>query len=175
VGYLVLGQVAEQVTGHPFQFLLQQGLFAALGVGPADVYTGRSLPGDRDPREPLYEDPFVTTSLFPPYAVVPWPDGGLLIEAFEAHGGIVSTSRALARFLSAYWINGQPRNGGDQTWTFYGSMPGTLAMARQLPGGLNLAVAFNTRRDRNGLEISGEDVRLVLEAAAARVNGDAVE
>jgi N-acyl-D-amino-acid deacylase len=171
VGYLVLGQVAEQVTGQRFEWLLQQGLFAALSVGPADVYTGRSLPGDRNPREPVYEDPFVTASLFPPYAVVPWPDGGLLLEAFEAHGGIVATSRALARFLAAYWISGQPRIGGNQTWTFYGSMPGTLAMARQLPNGLNLAVVFNTRRDRNGLEISGDEVRLVLEAAAAHVNG----
>jgi CubicO group peptidase (beta-lactamase class C family) len=173
VGYLILGRVAEQVTGQPLEFLLQQGLFAALGIGSAEVYTGRSLPGDRDPREPVYEDPFVTASLFPPYAVVPWPDGGLLIEAFEAHGGIVATSRALARFLSAYWINGQPRHGGTQTWTFYGSMPGTLAMARQLPGGINLAVAFNTRRDQHGLEVAGEDVRLVLEAAAGLVHWDA--
>lgn len=176
VGYLVLGQIVERVVGRPFETELQQGTFAPLGVASGELYTGRSRPTDRNPREPVYEDPFTTTSLFPPYGVVPWPDGGLLIEAFEAHGGVVATARSVARFLSGYWISGQPRTTVfGQDWTFYGSMPGTLTMVRQLPNGVNVAVLLNTRRDRNRIEISGDELRALVDAVVSQIDWSAFD
>jgi type III secretory pathway lipoprotein EscJ len=52
--------------------------------------------------------------------------------------------------MSHYVLNGETRQpGGTIDSTFFGSMPGTTAMARQRKDGLNIAVLINNRRDAN--------------------------
>jgi CubicO group peptidase (beta-lactamase class C family) len=175
VGYLVLGQIVEASTGRTFMDEARD-LFAPFQhEGFAEIQLGRSLPADRLPYEPIYLDPYTTFSLFPPYGVVAWPDGGLLMEAFEAHGGLLASSAAIARFSSNFWLTGAPRTGNGQNWIAYGSMPGTLTMARQLPNGVNLVTLFNTRVDTANAIIDPETIRTLLEPIVLQINWSALD
>jgi hypothetical protein len=52
------------------------------------------------------------------------------------------------RFLERFWLDGTPRRRGTHgSWVVYGSLPGTSAVARQLPSGANYAVLMNARRE----------------------------
>jgi N-acyl-D-amino-acid deacylase len=129
-GYCVLGRVIEQVTGRPYGDAVRHDLFRPLGI--EDIRLGHSAARDRDPREVWY----------------PVADDAFPIEVLDAHGGWVASAPALCRFLDAYWLDGEPRGPGDGgSWTFFGSLPGTTAMARQRPDGINIAVLVNGRRD----------------------------
>jgi hypothetical protein len=83
-----------------------------------------------------------------------WYDFGtegehFLIEPMEAHGGWVCTARDLTRFMDKFWMNGDPRNRATGSWFFFGSLPGTTAVAVERTDGINYAVLMN-KRDPNG-------------------------
>lgn len=149
-GYLVLGLVIEEVTGQAYTTYMQDNLFNPIGVADSEIELGRSLPGNRNPREPWYSDPAEGTNLFNTSETVPFPDGAFHIESMDSLGGQIATAPAIARFLDEYWISGHRRGSGNQNWTFFGSLPGTSTMARQRPDGLNVVVLFNNRRTPNG-------------------------
>jgi hypothetical protein len=88
----------------------------------------RDRAADRDPREVWY----------------PAADGAFSVEMMDAHGGLASTAADLSRFLHAYWISGEPRRPGQRaSYIFFGSLPGTTAMAMQRPSGVDIAALFN--------------------------------
>ncbi|MDA0225242.1 MAG: serine hydrolase, partial [Proteobacteria bacterium] len=131
-GYTVLGRVIEKVSGTSYiNFLRQQVL------GPHDIHDvllGRSTQGTRYAREVEYMN-----------GAAP----GFRVEAADAAGGLVASAPALAAFLRHYWIDGRARKPGVQgNWTFFGSLPGTSAVMRQLPGGTDYVVLLNGRRDQ---------------------------
>jgi N-acyl-D-amino-acid deacylase len=129
-GYCVLGRVIEKVTGRPYGKAVRRDILSPLGV--KDIKLGHSAARDREPREVSY----------------PVADDAFSIEVMDAHGGWVASAPALCRFLDAYWLDGEPRGreeGGE--FAFFGSLPGTTAMARQRPDGINVAVLLNGRRD----------------------------
>ncbi len=166
-GYLVLGLIVEKVTGGDYVRYIQKNIFAPLKVPRNEVQLGRTLPRLRDPREPWYSDPNRGPSLFRPKETVLLQDGGFHLEVMEAHGGLVTTARAYDRFLQSYWVEGNPRKGNGQNWTFFGSLPGTFTMGRQRPDGVNLTVFFNQRTDRSGLPY--EAIRETLDRAVDSV------
>ena len=152
-GYMLLGLIIEKVTGQTYTAYIQDHIFNPLGVADTEIERGRTLPEFRNPREPWYSDPYIGgPNVFNPSEIVPWPDGGWYLEAMEAHGGMIATARAMAEFLQAYWINGEPRLGNGQTWWFYGSLDGTHTLAYQRPDGVNLVALFNQRADSSGLD-----------------------
>lgn len=144
-GYLLLGLIVEEATGQNYTTYVQNELFAPLGVLSTEVELGRVLPENRNPREPWYDSPGTGPSIFPPHNPVPWPDGAWHLEAMEAHGGLISTTRALLAFADAYWFTGLPRSGNGQDWVSFGSLDGTFSMLRWRPDGINIAVMVNSR------------------------------
>lgn len=151
-GYLVLGLIVEKITGQRFIDHVRETLFDVEAAG--EVVAGRSLPGDRDPREPFYSDPYKGCSVFnvETCVLVPWPDGGWHLEAFDACGGIVASAPAMVTFLESYWISGSPRlPGALGSYVFYGSLDGTFTMMRQRSDGINIVALFNQRTDPSGL------------------------
>jgi CubicO group peptidase (beta-lactamase class C family) len=128
-GYCVLGRVIEQVTAKPYGDAMAADIFGPGGI--RDIKLGRTSSKARDPREVWY----------------PAADQAFSVEVMDAHGGWIASAPALCRFMDAYWISGEPRDKGSQNWTFFGSLPGTSAMARQRPDGFNIAVLLNNRRD----------------------------
>jgi CubicO group peptidase (beta-lactamase class C family) len=167
-GYLVLGLIIEKVTGQSFLDYVRQNFFGTQAAG--EIVTGTSLRGDRDAREPFYSDPYKGCSVFnvETCVLVPWPDGGWYLEAFDACGGLVASAPAMVTFLDAYWISGQPRiPGTTASYTFYGSLDGTFTMMRQRPDGTNIVVLFNQRTDPSGL--SYPQIQATLDAVSDRV------
>jgi N-acyl-D-amino-acid deacylase len=129
-GYCVLGRVIEKVTGLPYGDAVRRDVLRPLGL--TDVKLGRSATTDRDPSEVWY----------------PVAEDAFSVELIDAHGGWIASAPALCRFLDAYWIDGEPRRlGAAADWTVFGSLPGTTALARQRPDGINVVVLLNGRRD----------------------------
>jgi CubicO group peptidase (beta-lactamase class C family) len=169
-GFLVLGLIVEKVTGQGFIDYARQSFFA--GQSANEIVSGHSLRGERDAREPFYSDPYKGCSVFnvETCVLVPWPDGGWYLEAFDACGGLVASAPAMVSFLDAYWINGQPRlAGAAASYTFYGSLDGTFTMMRQRMDGTNIVVLFNQRTDASGLPY--QQIQEVLDAVSDRVFG----
>lgn len=73
----------------------------------------------------------------------------------------------MAKFLQAYWINGEPRQGNGQTWWFYGSLDGTWTLAYQRPDGVNLIALFNQRNDPSNL--SYDVIKTILDTSTTSI------
>ena len=132
-GYCVLGRVIEKATGKPYADVLKERIADPLKIA-GDLKLGHTSSAQRDPREVWY----------------PIPDAMFSLDVMDAHGGIIASAPALGRFMQAYWINGEPRKPTDrkQSWTFYGSLPGTTAVVVQRADGTDFAILLNGRRDR---------------------------
>lgn len=144
IGYVVLGQLIEAVTGRPYQEYLTDVLLAPHDI--TDVALGRSLPSDRPTDESWYFDERACRNVVEvnPMELVRCPDGGFHLEATAASGGQVVTVRDFLRFMKHYWLGGTPRTSDHQTWLFNGTLPGTFSKAIQT-GGVDIVVVFNRR------------------------------
>jgi N-acyl-D-amino-acid deacylase len=127
-GYCVLGRVIEKASGKPYEQYVTEAVLRPAGI--TSVRISRDRAADRDAREVWY----------------PVADGDFSTEAMDAHGGLASTAGDLCRFMRAWWISGERRGVGpykNQNWIFFGSLPGTSAMAMQRPSGVDIAVLLN--------------------------------
>jgi CubicO group peptidase (beta-lactamase class C family) len=151
-GYLLLGLAIEKVSGKSYIEYVQQNIFQPLGI--RDIELARTLPQDRNPREPFYSDPYQGRNVFAPpdYPLVSWADGGWVAENMDAHGGLIGSASSYAAFMDKYWVNGDPRRGENQDWVFFGSLDGTFTMARWKFGNINIVALFNQRADASGLK-----------------------
>ena len=149
-GYCVLGRVIEKVSGQTYVAYIQKTICAPLGAKSVEL--GRSLPKYRNPREPVYRHPGKGRNVLDPQSKdeVPSPDGTFYLEAMDAHGGLIASSRDVVRFLDAYWISGEPRQGKGRPHVFFGQLAGTFTMAMQRPNGVNVAALFNQDTDPSG-------------------------
>lgn len=144
-GYCLLGRVIEKVTKRPYLTYLRQSIFKPVGINPQEVQMAHADPEKRHAREPWYNQP-------------------LLVDVMDSHGGIVISSPTLCEYLDHYWISGEPRKPGAKggVYTFFGSMPGTSAIAHQRADGINFAAEFNGRHgDANQDKLTAELNRLI--------------
>jgi CubicO group peptidase (beta-lactamase class C family) len=171
-GYCVLGRVIEKVTGQNYVTYVRQKLLAPLKIQSVEL--GRSLPEDRNPREPIYVDPGKDRNVLRPKSKepVPAPDGTFYLEAMDAHGGLIASAVDLTRFLEAYWISGERRQGDGRSYAFFGSLPGTFTMAMERPNGVNVVTLFNQRTDPSGLGY--DKISAVMREVADRLTGGEV-
>lgn len=129
-GYCVLGRVLEKAYDKPYFECVQELVFKPHAI--KEVALGTSDSQNRPASEVEY----------------PVEDRRFLLDVMDAHGGLVASAPAVCRFLDQFWISGEPRKPGQNySYTFYGSLPGTTAMARQRSDGFNIAVLLNNRRD----------------------------
>jgi CubicO group peptidase (beta-lactamase class C family) len=133
-GYCLLGVIIEEIAGCSY------GDFVKRTVGHEAGMSSLAFSGTRPDRRLKDEI---------------WYDFGtegehFLIEPMEAHGGWICTAADLTRFLDKYWMNGEPRNGGHGNWFFFGSLPGTTAVAVQRADGINYALLMNKRDSGDG-------------------------
>ena len=100
IGYLVLGEVIEAVTGLSYEDYVKTALLAPLGI--CDMHIGHNLLADKRPREAEYQgNGYTAPSCYGTGQNVPWEYGGWNLEAMDAHGGWIATARDLVRLLSA--------------------------------------------------------------------------
>jgi CubicO group peptidase (beta-lactamase class C family) len=100
IGYLVLGEIIETVSGLSYEAYVQANLLGPLGI--CDMHLGRNLLADKLEREGEYVgNGYVTLSSYGTGDYVPWEYGGFSVEAMDAHGGWIATARDLTRLLVA--------------------------------------------------------------------------
>lgn len=168
-GYCVLGRVIEKVSGRTYLDYVRKDIFDPLGARSIEL--GRSLPQYRNPREPVYRHPGKGRNVLDPQSKdeVPAPDGTFYLEAMDAHGGLIASSRDVLRFLDAYWLSGEPRQGNGQAYVSFGRLPGTFTMAMQRPNGVNVTAFFNQDADPSKLDYAKIQDR--MQEAADRQTG----
>jgi CubicO group peptidase (beta-lactamase class C family) len=128
-GYCVLGRLLEKTYNKPYHECIQESVLAPLELN--NVLLGRNDASERHEREVWH----------------PIADDAFDLDVMDAHGGLIASANDVCRFLDTYWISGEPRETGQsQTWTFFGSLPGTTAMVRQHPDGWNVVILMNGRR-----------------------------
>jgi N-acyl-D-amino-acid deacylase len=145
-GYVALGQVLAAAEKQPTYFAaLRELVLKPAWVG--DVWPGSSR--TPHPRE-------VWTPAKPAEAP---------LEVLDAAGGLVGSAPTVCRFLHRYWLTGDRRRPGEKgVATAFGSLPGTTAMARQRPDGLNVVVLMNNRRDAH-IDADLEALKAAVDAA----------
>ena len=167
-GYVLLGRVIERVSGISYVDYLRTEVLEPLGI--RGIEGARSLPKDRNRREPEYVHPGRRPNLFEPGSneSVPEPDGGLAIEALDSAGALIAPAADVARFLSRHGgPDGRPDPPGDEHRNYFGDLPGTFTMALRLPGNLVIVVLCNQR-----VSVSGSPMFALaglMERAAAKV------
>lgn len=96
-GYCLLGRVIEKAAGESYASYVRKAVLEPCGCQSLEL--GRTLPGDRAPREVTYEAEGTGPAVIGPIGEpVPYPDGGWHLEAMDAHGGWISTATDLVRF-----------------------------------------------------------------------------
>ena len=145
VGYSLLGQVIEGVTGMEYQAFLEAELFGPESIDGIEL--GRTRPENRPAAEVWYDDPETCPDVFDLESGEEGPcaDVGNVIEAFDAAGGHVSSTASLLAYLDAYWLSGEPRDDTAVEFAFFGSHPGSFSLARQYPDGVDVVAMFNRR------------------------------
>lgn len=133
-GYCILGRVIEKVSKRSYLDSIRQELCGPARMKTTEFKLAHQDPALRDKSEPWYNEDFY----------VDWMD---------SHGGIVASSPAICQFLQTFWISGDRRKPGESaTYTHFGSMPGTAAIAHQRSDGTNFACAFNGRHKEASLD-----------------------
>ena len=123
-GYAILGRVIEQASGLPYEQYVRTAVLDPAGATRTVV--GRTLESGRLPTEVRYYDPATGPSVFPGGGPVPSPYGGFYLEAMDSHGGWVSSTVDLLRFLTA--VDGLPSRPDVLT------MPSISTMTARPPG-----------------------------------------
>jgi CubicO group peptidase (beta-lactamase class C family) len=134
-GYILLVRVIEKVSGQKFSDYLHSTVCKKAG---ADSFsTSTSDARDRQEGEIWY-------CYHPEYPKkeVPLP---FRTEARDGAGVLACTAPDYCRFLNAYWISGEERDGGSRRYTFNGSHPGVTAICAQRADGINYAAIANRR------------------------------
>lgn len=100
IGYLVLGEIIEELSGMTYEAYVQSNVLEPLGI--YDMHIAKNLLADKREREGEYEgNGYTILSCYGSGAYVPWEYGGFNIEAMDAHGGWIATARDLVRLLVA--------------------------------------------------------------------------
>jgi len=145
-GYCLLGVIIQEITGGSYTE------FVKSTVARDAQMTSLSLSSTRPEQRAGDES---------------WYDFGaegehFLIEPMEAHGGWICTAADLTRFMDKFWLNGEPRTRGRGSWFFFGSLPGTTAVAVERRDGFNYALLIN---QRDGQDPWHEKLKGILDAA----------
>lgn len=100
MGYLVLGEIIEQITGLSYERYIKDSVLAPLGI--FDMHIGKNLLADKQEREGEYlGNGYTNLSVYGTGQNVPWEYGGFSVEAMDAHGGWIASSRDMLKLLTA--------------------------------------------------------------------------
>ncbi|MFT3703231.1 MAG: serine hydrolase [Agriterribacter sp.] len=101
MGYLVLGDIIEQKTGMSYEKYVTDSILAPLGI--YDMKLGKNLLANKLEREGEYvgNNGATTLSCYGDGTYVPWEYGGFSVEAMDAHGGWIASSRDMLKLLTA--------------------------------------------------------------------------
>ena len=109
-GYCILGRIIEEKTGQPYEEYVKENVLTPLGITRMQI--GGTLLEDRvdgEVRYYGYPGQGLAYSVFPDGPQrVPWPYGGVYLEALDSHGGWIASTTDLVRFVTALDGNKPP-------------------------------------------------------------------
>ncbi|MCP2044425.1 serine hydrolase [Pontibacter sp. HSC-36F09] len=152
LGYSILGRVIEKVTGKPYQNFVQEEI-----LHPAKVF-GMQIAGDSAAEQAPKEVKYYQRE-HNPYSYN--------MARMDAHGGWLSSTGDLMRFMALIDRNPaipdligenllQTTYFGGDTWTHYGSLPGTTTVLSRVNDEYSFVVLANTRYNRSPNRIADE-------------------
>ncbi len=184
LGYSILGEIIEKVTGMGYEEYVQFAILHPLGI--YDMHIGRSFYDEKFPYEVRYYD-FAGSSLIWSYDgsgdLLPIEYGGNNMELLGAAGGWVASAPELAKLIVAidgfdsrpdilskksieymtmakehtHKLIGWRGSDGYGTWWRTGTLSGTTALVMRHGNGINWVVLMNTtpkKRSRIHNELS---------------------
>ncbi len=150
-GYMLLGLVAEAVTGQRFIDFVRDGLDGK-GAWPS-VLVSPMLSREKNPAEVWYVASTSGPTVFEPksHTILPsaYGGGGFLTELMDSAAGIMTNAETLARFASRHAVWGL--GGRAAGMARDGNMPGTYSDALSRANGIDCAYVLNTREFRGGI------------------------
>jgi CubicO group peptidase (beta-lactamase class C family) len=160
VGCLVLGKIAEDVTGQPLiSYIRRNILTPSMWVPSTEILQGRTFREFQNPREPRYDDPTLVPNVFDNYGPdeVEDPYGGWDHEARVGQGGIVLSAATMLRFADTYCVGAFDANIGERLdiepltaeESHNGGLAGTNSEVRQRLDGYRIFAVFNKRGSPN--------------------------
>jgi CubicO group peptidase (beta-lactamase class C family) len=100
MGYLLLGEIIEQLSGLEYEKYVQKNILEPLGI--FDMHLAKNLLSDKQEREVEYNgNGYKTLSCYNTGTLVPWEYGGFNMEAMDAYGGWITTAKDLLTLLVA--------------------------------------------------------------------------
>ena len=100
IGYLVLGEIIETITGMEYDAFVQSELLDPLGI--CDMHIAGNTLSEKREREVEYNGGgFTVPAADGSGEIVPWEYGGLAVDLMDAHGGWIASARDLLRLLHA--------------------------------------------------------------------------
>ena len=100
LGYLILGEVIEKISGKSYEKYVRDSILAPLGI--FDMHIANNLLSEKMEREGEYTAyGYKTLSCYGTGLYVPWEYGGYNVTAMDAHGGWIASSRDMLKFLTA--------------------------------------------------------------------------
>jgi CubicO group peptidase (beta-lactamase class C family) len=151
IGFLILGLIAEQVSGMELYPYWREHIMPGEMWFPASEFElGRTFAMDQNPREPWYHSHVQAQNVFDPLGpYVRRPYGGWNHEARTGQGALISSAVPLLHLANTYYCNGDsigvPLNGRRVTRNHAGSLYGTEALVRQRDDGVNFAIIINKK------------------------------
>ncbi len=170
MGFLILSEIIEEVSGMDYESWMQQEIFHPLGI--YDMYIGKNKLEDKIEREGEYVgNGYSTLDLYGSGDFVLWEYGGFNLEAMDGHGGWIATARDLARLLVAidgfatkpdilsstsistmttpssafqFYAKGWQVNGANNWW-HSGALDGTASYFVRTNSGYTWAIILNKR------------------------------
>lgn len=160
MGYLLLGLIAEQVSGATMSALYDAYLFRPLEI-VGDIEPGRTHVADRNPREPFYAcDGPDARDAYDPTRYGCASETLLPLEPALSVGGLIATADAVGAVYEVFANDGSVREPGLATQSGHtGGLPGTATTARRLSVGgeagvdLQAVVLFNKATGRDALPV----------------------
>ena len=134
--YDALRHIASKATGRPYVDYVQRELFKPMAVNEIQASDGTSHKKTDPP----------------------------LVWNAQAGGPVAASAPALCFFMRRYWLDGDPRDTGNQRWAWYGGLPGSTSMMIWWPDGIDIAVLFNGRAN-----VAHAEIRQALENVIVRV------
>ena len=170
MGFLVLSEIIEEVSGMSYENWMQQSILHPLGI--YDMYIGENLITDKKEREGEYVgNGFTSLDLYGSGNTVPWEYGGFSVNAMDGHGGWIASARDMVRLLvavdgfatkpdilssstianmvtpsanNANYAKGWSVNGANNWW-HTGAVDGTASIWVRSSGGYTWAIVLNKR------------------------------
>jgi len=153
LGYSVLGRIIEKAAKINYLAFINNIICKPLNI---KVEIGPSRLSGKSPSEiDFYQSHDLDLK-----------SDAISLKVADASFGLITSSPNICKVLNSYWIDGDKRLTNEQRQLIItGSMPGSMALARQRYSGASIVILINGR-DNNNPEMDNENLKQLIDNTA---------